>query len=85
LSVKKRPGDLTPFLEPAPDSPYEFLQGVLTAWNGVTFANTVNFGGGLTQTDLPIVGDPAALTVNDIVMVLRRRTRYFILGTITVP
>jgi hypothetical protein len=85
MSVKKRPGDLTPFLTPPPESPVDFLQGVLTAWNAGTFANTVDFGGGLTQTDLPIVGDPAALTVNDVVMVLRLRTRYFILGTITTP
>lgn len=85
MSVKNRPGDLTPLLEPAPGVPFDFLQGVLTAWNAGTFANTVTFAGGITETNLPIVGDPAALTVNDIVMVMRRYTRYFILGTITAP
>jgi hypothetical protein len=85
LTVKKRPGDLTPFLEPAPENPVDFLQGVLTAWNAGTFANTVTFAGDQTQTDLPIIGDPGALTVNDIVMVMRRYTRYFIMGTITTP
>jgi hypothetical protein len=85
LSVKKRPGDLTPFLAPPPGSPYEFLQGVLTAWNGGTLANTVTLAGDQVETDLPIIGDPAALTVNDVVMILRSHTRYFILGTISTP
>lgn len=83
MTVKKRPGDLTPFLEPKPGPPFNFLQGVLTALDLETGANTVDFGGGITQSDLPVIGDPAELTVNDIVMVLQLHARYFILGPIT--
>lgn len=85
MSVKKRPGDLTPFLERQPPAPFTILQGILTAWNAGTLANTVDLGGGITQTDMSIVGDPAALTVNDPVMVLLSNTRYFILGAISQP
>jgi hypothetical protein len=80
LSVKKRPGDLSPFLVPPPDSPYEFLQGVLTAIDAVAGTNTVELAGALTQTNLVVIGNPADLAPGDAVLVLRLRTRYFIVG-----
>jgi hypothetical protein len=78
--IKKRPGDLTPFLTPAPASPSEFLQGILTAIDPVAGTNTVELAGGLTQSDLIVIGNPADLAEGDAVMVLLLRTRYFLLG-----
>lgn len=84
MCTDQSPGDLTPFLEPVSSStPFEFVQAILTAWNGGTLENEVTFTGGQVETDLPIIGDPADLAVNDAVMILRSRQRYFILGRIS--
>lgn len=61
-------------------------QGFLTAWDGTTFANTVDVDGA-TFTNLPIVGTatPGALAAGMLVLLLRVRTTYYILGKITTP
>lgn len=61
------------------------VQGVVIAFNSNNNTNTVELAGGRIETNLPIIGDPSLLGVDTVVMVLRRRTRYFILGPITVP
>jgi hypothetical protein len=87
MCTDQSPGDLTPFLQPVSDSaPFEFVQAILTSWDPSTLENQVTFAGGQVESDLLVIGDPDSLTVNDAVMVLRSRTRYFILGPIaTVP
>lgn len=78
----RRPGDLAPFLEPGPSADLDVIQGVVTAFDPDTNENTVELAGGRIETDLPVIGDPGLLGVDSVVMVLRNRTRYFILGPI---
>lgn len=83
INRPKRPGDLAPFLEPGPSAGLDVIQGVVTAFNPANNTNTVELAGGRTEADLPVIGNPGLLGVNSVVMVLRNRTRYFILGPIT--
>ena len=83
INRPKRPGDLVPYLEPGPSADLDVIQGVVTAFDPANNTNTVELAGGRTETNLPIIGNPGFLEVGSVVMVLRKRTRYFILGPIT--
>ena len=85
INRPKRPGDLAPFLEPGPSAGLDVIQGVVTAFNPNNNTNTVELAGGRTETNLPIIGNPGFIGVGSVVMVLRNRTRYFILGPIGGP
>jgi hypothetical protein len=55
----------------------------LTAYNNSTGANTLSVEG-TSISNAPVVGPLTSLAVNNLVLVLRVRTNYFILGKITV-
>lgn len=81
-----RSDDLTGLLTPSPAAPLSVTQGFLTAWDGVTFSNTVTVGT-VTLSDLPVVSTatPGSLTAGVLVLLLRQRNTYYILGKITYP
>lgn len=83
INRPKRPGDLVPYLEPGPSADLDVIQGVVTAFSSINSTSTVELAGGRTVTNLPIIGNPGHIGVGSVVMVLRNRTRYFILGSIT--
>jgi hypothetical protein len=78
--------DLAPLLTRVRQAEISIAQGYLTAWNGTTFENTVEVNGS-TLTDLPLVhlGDPDALATNSVVLLLRVRNTYYLLGKVTYP
>lgn len=79
-----RPDDLVALLTPPRERELSVTQGTLTAWDSVTHANTVSVNGA-SLSDLAIVGDPAALIVDSVVLLLRARNTYYVLGRITYP
>lgn len=81
-----RSDDLAGLLVPAPPSPVSAVQGFMTAWNGTTYANTVAVGDAVL-TNLPVVSTatPDSLGVNTLVLLLRVRNTYYILGAVTHP
>lgn len=81
-----RPDDLTALLTPSRQAPLSATQGFLTAWNAVTHANTVEVDGG-ELFNLPVVftADLAALSAGTLVLLLRVRNTYYVLGKITYP
>lgn len=81
-----RADDLAALIAPSRRSEVSVSQGFLTAWNGATFANTVSVDGA-TFTNLPIVGtaSPGALAAGMLVLLLRVRSTYYILGKILTP
>lgn len=81
-----RSDDLSPLLSAAQQAAVSVTQGFMTAWNGTTFANTVEVGDA-TLTDLPVVSTatPGALGANKLVLLLRSRNTYYVLGAVTHP
>ncbi len=65
----------------APDS---IRPGYLSAWDPVTGANTVLFSGTQTFTNLAFLGDPAALSVGRVLLLLTPGAPV-ILGRLTKP
>jgi hypothetical protein len=84
--VTDRLDDLAPLIAPVRQAEISIVQGYLTAWNGTTHANTVEVGGA-TLIDLPLVhlGDPTALAASTVVLLLRVRNTYYLLGKVTYP
>jgi len=78
--------DLASLLTPAPPPAVSAVQGFMTAWNGTTYANTVTVGDAVL-TNLPVVSTatPASLGVDTLVLLLRVRNTYYILGAVTHP
>jgi hypothetical protein len=72
------------FTAPAASEPYR--QGVILTFNPATGANTVQVGGAVL-TDLPILagGDTVNFAADDVVVLLRYRSSWAILGRIVVP
>lgn len=81
----KRPGDLAALLAATPPEDHDFLQGVVLTMNLTTGANSVDMGGGITQSNCLVVGDPAAVPAGTVVFMIRVRRRYYILGPISDP
>lgn len=84
--MAERLDDLAPLLSPVRQAEISIAQGYLTAWNGTTHENTVQVNGA-TLTNLPLVhmGDPDALTASSVVLLLRVRNTYYLLGKVTYP
>lgn len=79
--------DLTDLLKPRnPERESPFRQGVLETFNTATGANTVSVGGGVL-TDVPILvsGTEADFAVGDIVVLLKMRSSWAILGRVVEP
>lgn len=70
----------------APENAESFRQGVVLTFNPATGANTVSVGGA-TLTNLPILvgGDTVNYAPGDVVILLKFRSSWAILGRIVVP
>lgn len=81
-----RGDDLVDLLRPAPDPAVGLRQGVITAFDQTTGQNTVNVAGGVL-TNLPILSGSESLEYapGDVVVLLRLRSSWCILGRIVVP
>lgn len=84
--MAERLDDLASLIAPVRQAEISIAQGYLTAWNGTTYENTVQVNGA-TLTDLPLVhlGDPASLAASTVVLLLRVRNTYYLLGKVTYP
>lgn len=82
-----RQDDLTGLLRQSEVPSFTLLQGVVTAWNATTRANTVALAGGVELHNLPIIGasEVSEIGTDSIVAVLRWKSSYFILGVIIKP
>lgn len=81
-----RSDDLAPLLAPAPAPAVGYRQGVVVAWDSVTFANQVSVGGA-TVTNLPLLNssDASLIVPGDTVGILTFGSSWAILGRFTVP
>lgn len=79
----KRPGDLAALLAATPPEDHDFLQGVVLTMDLATGANSVDMGGGITQSNCLVVGEPGDVPAGTVVFMVRVRRRYFILGPIS--
>lgn len=82
-----RADDLVPLLLPPPGPGLGYRQGLLTAYDGTTHANTVDAGGGVLLTDLPILattGLVAGVAVG-LLTIGTTTQSWLILGRITQP
>lgn len=80
-----RPYDFSDLLQPAtPDPP--FRQGVVVAYNTGTGQNTIDVGGALLQ-DLPLlnIGDTVNLAVGNVVVLMKLKSSWAILGRVLSP
>lgn len=75
--------DLSALLAPPPGPALSVVQGFMTAWNAGTFANTVTVGTA-TFTNLPLIST-VGMGANVLVLLLRSRNTYYILGKVTTP
>lgn len=77
--------DLTNLFQ-APTQPEAFRQGVILSFDPATGANTVNVGGAVL-TNLPILvgGDTVNFAEDDVVVLLKYRSSWAILGRIVIP
>lgn len=78
--------DLTGFLTPPDDPGFGFRQGTVVAFDPVTGENTISVAGG-TLTDLPLlnIGDTVNLAAGDVVVLMRLKSAWAILGRLMVP
>lgn len=78
--------DLTPLLVPRPVPGSGFRQGTVVAFNPLTGANTISVAGGVL-TDLPLlnIGDSVNIGPGDVVVLMRLRSSWAILGRVVVP
>lgn len=76
--------DLSPLFDPKRPPGVQFGQGLITAWDPTTGANTVEWAGG-TLTDVPILntGEAVALRAGHVVGMLGQGLTWFIIGRIT--
>lgn len=73
------------FLAGTPGSPEQaIMPGYLSAWDPVTGANTVTFSGTQTFENLAYIGDPDALAVGRVLLLITPGAP-IILGRITKP
>lgn len=81
-----RSDDLAPILAAKPPAALGFRQGVVVAWNGVTFANEVQVGDAILE-NLPVLNlaDSAGIVPGDVVGILTFGSSWAILGRFTVP
>lgn len=79
-----RPDDLVPFLAERPRAGLQLRQGVATAWNTTTGANTVTVGSN-AYTNLPVIGALTGITAGNQVMVLSTGKSIYVLGKLTKP
>lgn len=78
--------DITTFLVRDDDPGFGFRQGTVLAFDPTTGENTIGVAGG-TLTDLPLlnIGDTVNLTVGDVVVLMRLKSSWAILGRLMVP
>lgn len=81
-----RATDLTPYLVQPGRGDLSFHQGVVTAWDVTTGANTVNVAG-TEIPDVPMLNitELLSIAVGDTVALLRYKSTYFILGRVVRP
>lgn len=81
-----RSDDLAPLLAPTRTPVAGVRQGVVVAWDAITYANTVDVGG-QELTNLPVLNssDAALVAAGDVVSILTFGASWLILGRITVP
>lgn len=81
-----RSDDLVPLLTPPKETALGYRQGVVVAWDGVTFANTIQVGTAVL-TNLPVLtlADNADIVAGDVVGILSLGPSWVILGRFTVP
>lgn len=81
-----RSDDLSLLLAPKQAKTLGFQQGTVTAWNPVTYANTIDVNG-TALTNLPVLtsSDAALIAVGDVVSILTFGSSWAILGRFTVP
>ncbi len=81
-----RSDDLAPLLVPTPGKTLGMRQGVVLAWDTVSFANQVQVGSSVLD-NLPVLtsADAALIAVGDAVVVLTFGPSWLILGRVTVP
>lgn len=77
--------DLTSLLQPRPGDP-PFRQGTISTFDPSDGSNTVSVGGA-TLTNVPLlnIGDTVNLTVGDVVVLIKLRSAWAILGRVIVP
>jgi hypothetical protein len=75
--------DLTGLLRPPPDPDSGFRQGTVVAFDPATGANTISVAGGVL-TDVPLlnIGDTVNLAVGDVVVLMRLRSSWCVLGKV---
>lgn len=69
----------------ASDSPAQYRQGVVEAWNNSTGANTVRVAGGQLLNVAALTAESANLKTGDVVALLSAGNRWFLLGKVTTP
>lgn len=81
-----RSDDLAPLLIPGAGPVLGFRQGVVVAWDPVTFANQVRVGGTVLD-DLPLLSsaDAALIVPGDVVSILTLGPTWGILGRFVQP
>ncbi len=81
-----RSDDLALVLAPAPAPAVGYRQGLVVAWDSVTFANQVQVGESVL-TNLPLLNssDAALIVPGDAVGILTFGSSWAILGRFTVP
>lgn len=81
-----RSDDLAPLLAAPAPAAIGYRQGVVVAWNTVTFANQIQVGESIV-TNLPVLvsADAALIAPGDVVSILTFGGSWGILGRFTVP
>ncbi|MCM4080404.1 hypothetical protein [Paractinoplanes hotanensis] len=81
-----RSDDLVPLVVPSSAPVLGYRKGVVIAWDGVTFANTVQVGS-TVLTNLPVLNlaDSADIVPGDSVGILTFGSSWAVLGRFTVP
>lgn len=80
------PDDLTSLFVGSAGTDLPFRQGVVSAFDPTTGANTIDVGGA-SLTNLPLlnIGDTINLTTGDVVVLMKMKSAWAILGRVVVP